>query len=275
MPLKICVLLTHTTDGQTWFFALDSKWTETPLNFSASLFEAIFCPFLPNWGARMRFELNFVLCSGKVEQATVFALKQVCVRPFNSCLLPKGQATEKSNENIPFLLGCISMQIHKIYLFVCRGGKPKYQRIPKLPPFVKARKPQWQNKPTGSWMTATAEKNVKNVQNYCWDSRQRERERKKRQICDNFFVVLHLHGFCPPLGSFFVLLRIVCHFDSNATLLLPNMNFASKQNLRISIYHFNNIRSCHYMDATQVKLEWGVLKVGANTAWLSDFWGTK
>ena len=150
MPLKICVQLTHTTDGQTWFFALDSKWTETPLNFSASLFEAIFCPFLPNWGARMRFELNFVLCSGKVEQATVFALKQVCVRPFNSCLLPKGQATEKSNENIPFLLGCISMQIHKIYLFVCRGGKPKYQRIPKLPPFVKARKPQWQNKPTGS-----------------------------------------------------------------------------------------------------------------------------
>ena len=123
--------------------------------------------------------------------------------PFQLCLLPKGQATEKSNENIPFLLGCISMQIHKIYLFVCRGGKPKYQRIPKLPPFVKARKPQWQNKPTGSWMTATAEKNVKNVQNYCWDSRQREKERKKRQICDNFFVVLHLHGFCPPLDSFF------------------------------------------------------------------------
>ena len=185
------------------FLHWHSNWTETPLNFSASLFEAIFCPFLPNWGARMRFELNLVLCSGKVEQATVFALKQVCVRPFNSCLLPKGQATEKSNENIPFLLGCISMQIHKIYLFVCRGGKPKYQRIPKLPPFVKARKPQWQNKPTGSWMTATAEKNVKNVQNYCWDSRQRERERKKRQICDNFFVVLHLHGFCPSLDSFF------------------------------------------------------------------------
>ena len=91
MPLKICVLLTHTTDGQTWFFALDSKWTETPLNFSASLFEAIFCPFLPNWGARMRFELNFVLCSGKVEQATVFALKQVCVRPFNSVYFQKGR----------------------------------------------------------------------------------------------------------------------------------------------------------------------------------------
>ena len=72
-------------------------------------------------------------------------------------------------------------------------GKPKYQRIPKLPPFIKPQKPQWQNKAgqEAEWRRRLIF--VKNVHNYC---SKRQRERKKRQIRDKF---LSLSSFAPLL----------------------------------------------------------------------------
>ena len=130
----------------------------------------------------------------------------MCLVPFQLCLLPKVQQQQQQKNDHKHILILTNFPVmyfklpatKRCNIVACRTqivlpGKPKYQRIPKLPPFIKPQKPQWQNKAgqEAEWRRRLIF--VKNVHNYC---SKRQRERKKRQIRDKF---LSLSSFAPLL----------------------------------------------------------------------------